>query len=361
MAAPGPAPAPSTPTLPPPGWTPLLVALAIGAAGGWLFSLLTLPLPWMLGAMFAVTAAALAGVRVRLPPQLRSVLVTVIGVLLGASFTPAMIARVVEWPVTLAGLALCSAAMGVAGWLWFRRVARYDKVTSYFAAAPGGLNEMILVGGAMGGDDRTIALNGAVRVFLVVFTIPIWFRFQTGLGGPGAGRPYVSLLDVATPDLAILAACAVAGALLGKRLRLPAAYLMGPMILSAAVHLGELTRSAPPTALVSLAQVVLGTTVGCRFAGVPLPLVGRTMLHAVAAGAMMIAIAIGCAVVADRFIDMPIAGVILAYVPGGLPEMSMVALALGIDAAFVAFHHIFRLLFVVTCAPLVFRIVRKRE
>src|SRR6185436_622068 len=99
----------------------------------------------------------------------------------------------------------------------------------------------------MGGDDRTIALNGAVRVFLVVFTIPVWFRFQAGLGGPGGGRPYVGLGDVGAFDLAILAACAVAGALLGKRLRLPAAYMFGPMLLSAAVHLGELTRSAPPT------------------------------------------------------------------------------------------------------------------
>jgi membrane AbrB-like protein len=300
-------------------------------------------------------------VKVRIPRQFRSVLITVIGVLLGASFNPAVLSRVGEWLVTLVGLALCTMAMGVVGWIWFRRVAGYDKVTAYFAAAPGGLNEMILVGGAMGGDDRTIALNGAVRVFLVVFTIPIWFRLQGAFAGPRGGRPYVSLVDVAPPDLALLAACAVVGALLGRRLRLPAAYMLGPMILSAAIHLGELTRSAPPTLLVSIAQIVLGTTIGCRFAGVPLPLVGRTILHAVAAGTLMIAIALGCAAIADRFIDLPIAGVILAYVPGGLPEMSMVALALGIDAAFVAAHHITRLLLVITSAPLLYRALMRRE
>ena len=119
-------------------------------------------------------------------------------------------------------------------------------------------------------------------------------------------------------------------------------------------------RQLPEADQDAIAQIVLGTTIGCRFAGVPLPLVGRTILHALASGAIMIAIAIGCAVVADRFIDLPIAGVILAYVPGGLPEMSMVALALGIDAAFVAFHHITRLLLVITFAPVIFRIVRPR-
>ena len=358
MAAPGPAPVPRLPRASAVG--PLALALAIGAGGGWVFNALTLPLPWMLGAMFAVTVAALSGAKVRVPSQLRSVLITVIGVLLGASFTPAVLSRAGEWVVTLVGLALCTLVMGLAGWVWFRRVARYDPVTAYFASAPGGLNEMILIGGAMGGDDRTIALNGAVRVFLVVFTIPVWFRFHGALGG-GAGRPYVGLADVTPQDLAILAACAVIGALLGRRLRLPAAFMLGPMILSAAVHLTGVTGSSPPTLLVSMAQIVLGTTIGCRFGGVPLALVGRTIVHALATGAIMIAIAIGCALVADRFIDLPLAAVIIAYVPGGLPEMSMVALALGIDAAFVAFHHISRILLVVTFAPLVFRLVGKRE
>ena len=358
MAAPAPAPVPRLPRASDVG--PLAVALAIGASGGWVFHALTLPLPWMLGAMFAVTIAALSGVKVRLPRQFRSVLITVLGVLLGSSFTPEVMTRALEWVVTLAGLVACTFVMGVAGWVWYRRVARYDPVTAYFCSAPGGLNEMILIGGAMGGDDRTIALNGAVRVFLVVFTIPVWFRLHGALGG-GAGRPYVGIADVAAIDLAILAGCAAAGALLGRGLRLPAAYMFGPMLLSAAVHLAGVTGSSPPTLLVSAAQIVLGTTIGCRFAGVPLARLGRTVLHALAAGAIMITIAIGFAVVADRFVDLPISAVILAYVPGGLPEMSMVALALGIDAAFVAFHHISRILLVVTFAPLVFRLVGKRE
>jgi membrane AbrB-like protein len=351
------APAPTLPR--PSGWAPLLVALAIGVAGGALFQALTLPLPWMLGAMFAVTAAALAGVRVRLPPQLRSGLITVLGLMLGASFTPAVFSRFGEWLVTLAGLALCTLAMGVAGWIWFRRVAGFDPATAFFAAAPGGFNDMVLVGGAMGGDDRAIALTHAIRVFLVVFTIPVWYRLHGDLMTPAGAASYVGVLDVQPLDYAILAACAVAGAFVGRWLRLPAAFLLGPMALSAAVHLGGLTGSAPPTLLVSAAQVVLGTTVGCRFAGVPLSLIGRTIRHAVASSVVMIAVAVGCAVAVDHFVDLPVTAVILAYAPGGLAEMSLVALALSVDAAFVAAHHIARIVMIVTCAPLVFGLARR--
>jgi len=162
------------PALPAARWGPLIVAPLIGAAGGAAFWWLTLPLPWMLGSMVAVTVAALSGVAVRLPSWIRSTMITVIGVMLGASFSPDSIARMGQWLVTLAGLAACSLALGLVGWVWFRHVAKFDPVTAYFSAAPGGLNEMVLVGGAMGGDDRTIALVHATRVFLVVFTIPIW-------------------------------------------------------------------------------------------------------------------------------------------------------------------------------------------
>ena len=348
------------PTLPAAPWGPLVVAPLIGAAGGALFWWLTLPLPWMLGSMVAVTVAALSGVKVHLPPWVRSVMITVIGVMLGASFTPAAIARMGQWLVTLAGLAACSAALGLVGWVWFRHVAKFDPVTAYFSAAPGGLNEMVLVGGAMGGDDRTIALVHATRVFLVVFTIPVWYRFHGApLGGSG-GRPFVGLTEIAWIDVAILAACAIVGAPLARRLKVPAAFLLGPMALSAAVHLTGATGSSPPTLLVSAAQVAIGTTLGCRFSGTPLGLIGRTLRHAAAAAVLLIAITVGFAVVVDRFVDLPLAALILAYAPGGLPEMSLLAFALAIDAAFVAAHHLARLIMVITIAPLFFRVLGRK-
>jgi uncharacterized membrane protein AbrB (regulator of aidB expression) len=40
-------------------------ALGLGAVGGWAFWALNMPLPWMLGALFATMAAAVAGCRWR--------------------------------------------------------------------------------------------------------------------------------------------------------------------------------------------------------------------------------------------------------------------------------------------------------
>ena len=46
----------------------------------------------------------------------------------------------------------------------------------------------------------------------------------------------------------------------------------------------------------------------------------------------------------------PLALLLLALIPGGFPEMSLIALGMGFDPAFVVTHHGFRVLLVVTFA-----------
>ena len=340
---------------------PAATALSVGTLGGVAFSWVGMPLPWMLGAMTSVTICALAGWRVALPRQLRGSCITILGVMLGASFTPAVIARMAEWGVTLAALLVWALISGAAGWLYFRRHAGFDPITSYFAAAPGGLNEMTLVGAQLGGDERRISLIHATRVFVAVFSIPIWLRLQDGVSAPMGGPSYATLASVGLDDYLILGACAVIGAFVAGRLRIPAAGVIGPMLLSAAVHLLGITDSAPPTLILSAAQVVVGATLGCRFVGYPLAQVGRTILHGAVAGAIMVAFALAASVLLAQATGIRLATILLGFAPGGLAEMSLVAIALGVDAAFVATHHIARIVLVVLCATPLFRILGLRR
>jgi membrane AbrB-like protein len=153
----------------------------------------------------------------------------------------------------------------------------------------------------------------------------------------------------------VLALCAVGGAVGARRLRLPAAMVMGPMILSAIAHLAGLTDAAPPSLVVAVAQVVIGTAVGCRFVGTPLRFIGHVFGHAVITASVMLVVTVATANLLAHSLDMPLAALLLAFAPGGLAEMSLVALALQVDAAFVATHHIARIVLVTTLAPLIFR------
>jgi uncharacterized membrane protein AbrB (regulator of aidB expression) len=106
--------------------------LTLGGLGGAAAAWVQLPLPWMIGAMMAVTAASVAGLPVALPVPLRSAMVVILGVMLGSSFTPAILDRLGDWAVSLSMLLVYTLAAGAAGTFYFRRVAGYDPVTAYF-------------------------------------------------------------------------------------------------------------------------------------------------------------------------------------------------------------------------------------
>ena len=50
---------------------------------------------------------------------------------------------------------------------------------------------------------------------------------------------------------------------------------------------------------------------------------------------------------------------LLAFSPGGLAEMSLIALALGVDVAYVSSQHVVRIFIIVALAPWVFRLLRR--
>jgi hypothetical protein len=328
-----------------------IAGLALGVAGGALFQTLSLPLPWMLGALCATMAASVAGLPVAGPARARPAVVAVIGVLLGSSFTPDLVAEVGRMLATLAILSAYLVAVAAIVVPFYRFVGRQDWTTAYFAGMPGGLAEMIELGEARGGHVAFIVLAHSLRIVLTIALIAFLFRVVLGhpvgaMATPGAAAPALGALDAA-----LLAACAVAGALLGPMLRLPAPTFLGPLILSAAVHLAGLTESAPPLLLVLAAQVALGTILGCRFQGIAPGTLGRAALLSLGATLITLALAFLGALAMAGLAGISLEQGILALAPGGLTEMGLIALAIQADAAFVAIHHVARILIVLVIAP----------
>ncbi len=336
----------------------MALALLIGGVGGYAFWRLHLPLPWMLGALVATLAAALARLPIHAPEAIRPPVVAVIGVLLGSGFTPGLIAQAGEWVVSLAALAVYLGIAAAISVPFYRRVGGFDPVTAYFAGMPGGLAEMMSIGRAMGGDDRKIILAHAARIVVTVAAIAIWFRVIEGrtVGSNSGGTP---LLQMAPLDMVLLVGAGVIGALLGVRLRLPAPTLLGPMILSGVLHVTGLTTSAPPGGLVIAAQIALGTVMGCRFIGVAAGTVARAMLLSLGATLLMLGVALAFAAMLHGLVGQSTEQVLLAFAPGGLTEMSVVALAIGGDVAYVALHHVVRIVMVIAAAPVLARLVRR--
>jgi len=146
---------------------------------------------------------------------------------------------------------------------------------------------------------------------------------------------------------------------LGKLLRLPAAPMLGPMILSGAAHIIGVVEVPPPTILIIGAQLVLGTVIGCRFAGSRVRDIGRDMVLGAISSTLMILVAVSFAALLAGLTGTDLRQAFLAYSPGGLTEMSLLALAMGQEVAYVSISHVARIMVVIFGAPLIFRAIAR--
>lgn len=336
-----------------------ILALAVGAAGGALFFWLRMPLAWMLGAMTGTALLALFGGRPEVVTWLRSGLIMVLGVLLGSSFTPELVGHLRDWADSFGMLLVYLPLLSLLGYAVFRYIGRLDPTTSYFSGMPGGLSEMVTVGTEEGGDTAVISLLHAIRVFTVVMLIPFYFRYAEGLVVP-SGVAVLGPTHLTWLDALLLLLCIGVGGPLAGWLRLPASQLLGPMLFSAGIHLGGLTDGKPPAELVAIAQIGVGAALGCRFAGLKWSRVARIVLLSLLATALMLTAAILMSKLIESFAGISAAGALLAFAPGGLAEMSLVALGLGIDTAYVATMHIVRVIIVVIIAPLAWKAISRK-
>lgn len=342
-------------------WTTLAASLAVGALGGFLASAAGGPMPWMMGAV-AANAVWTVGFPGRLnpvwfPEALRNGFVVVIGVMIGGLFTAELLARLPGWWPGVLGVIAYALAAQVAAYALLRRLGRFDRVTAWFAASPGGLIENIVMGEALGGDRRAIAALQFLRIVIVIFALPFGFSLWVGHAVGSAGGAALDGGKGATEllDLALLAATGIGGFLAGRALRVPAGHMIGPILASAALHLSGAVTTQPPALAIVVAQVVIGSSLGARFAGLAPATLRRLVGLALAMGALMLALALAFSAALAPLTDESAALYLMAFAPGGVIEMGLIALTLGANPVFVTTHHIIRIFATVFLTPWLFR------
>lgn len=335
--------------------SPLKIALAgvVGTIGGAIFYWLDTPLPWMLGSMVFCMAAALLRAPASMPAAMRRPSVTIIGVMLGGSFHPDILQHIATWSISLLGLVAVLTTATAASVLYYRSVAGFDPITAYFAGVPGGIAEMIALGEQRGADIAAIALAHASRIFLVVMTFPFLLQLIGVEPGSPSGATAPRPMDWVSlgTDYVWVLVCATVGGAIGWRLKLPGYALIGPMLVSAAVHISGLSNFKSPPELLAVAQVVMGASIGFAFAGRAVRDVARILVLATGSMALFTSIALAGTFSVSHLTGIQPSLLLLSYAAAGFAEMSIMALVLKLEVAFVATHHIVRMFLIIALAP----------
>ena len=333
-----------------------LLTMAFAAMGAVAFFLLGLPLPLLLGPMFACLLAALLKAPLKGVPVVSEAMRTVLGVAVGASITPELIDRIDTMAMSVAFIPLFVLAIGAIGYPYFRRLCGFDAPTAYYCAMPGGLQDMLVFGIEAGGNARALSLVHATRVLVIVSIMPMLLTWGWGLTLDHA--PGSPARDIPLVELAVMLACAILGWRVGKRIGLFGAAILGPLVLSAAASLTGLIHHRPPAEAILVAQFFIGLGVGVKYTGVTLGELRRIVAAALGYCVILAILSMAFAELVHFYAGAPQVEALLAFAPGGQGEMVVLAFVSGADLAFVVTHHLVRLIVVILGAPIAARWLR---
>ncbi len=325
-----------------------LLLATIGTAVFWALSL---PLPFLFGPMIFCLCGALANVPLKGFGELSTAARTVLGVAVGASITPDVIAQLPRMTLSVALIPIYIAIIALIGIPFFRKLWRFDGPTAYYAAMPGGLQDMVIFGTEAGADPRALSLVHATRVLIVISLAPFILShfYDTDLDNP-IGVPLSALPWY---ELGIMVAAAWLGWKGGERIGLFGASILGPMIVTAALSLSGVVHFRPPAEAILAAQFLIGCGIGINFLGVTWTELTRFVAAGVAYVLLLSVITtIFTGIVSGLGLSDPISA-FLAFAPGGQAEMTLLAIVTGTDLGFVVTHHLTRIILVIIGAPIV--------
>lgn len=335
----------------------LALTLAISTLGGGLATLAGLPAGWLMGGALAVTIAAMAGAPVVVPDGLRNVIFVLIGMSMGASVAPDSLSLLASWPISLTALAIeLVIIVAATGWM-LTRVFGLDAGTAYLSSFPGHLSFVMGIAATGVGNSRQIVIIQVIRILMLTIAVPLGAMFLP-----------IDHFEVATASaflsplqLVLLALGCVAMGWIFNRLKIPAGMVLGAMAAATAAKLGGLYSEAMPTPLVIITFILTGAMIGARFVGIT-----RNEFMAAAKGgliatAMTVGIVTLMTLAVAQLIDMPFGQIWLGLSPGALEGMGALGIALGYDTAFIAAHHVIRLLMLSFAIPAVVMIIRWQE
>lgn len=333
--------------------------LSLAGFGTFVFAVAGMPLPFLFGPMFACLFAALLGAPLLGLKPVSDAARTILGVAVGASITPEVIHQIPQMLGSVAFVPFYIATIGLVGVPYFHRICGFDLATSYFAAMPGGLQDMVVFGQEAGGDFRALSLIHATRVLVIVTIVPavLLHVFDRPLSQP-IGAPAA---DMPLPELLLMTAAAIGGWKLGARLGLFGAPILGPMILTAALSLTGLIEHRPPREAILGAQFLIGMGIGVGYVGVTLIELRRVVLSGMV---FVVILAVLAFIVTELVVTLGLASPIegfLSFAPGGQAEMTVLAIVAGADLGFIVVHHLLRLTLVILGAPIFAAIIGLRS
>ena len=318
---------------------------------------LKIPLAWMLGPMIVTSIAALAGLKVIMPKIALSSILIILGLHIGNYIDQNLFNQMINWiwtsVIMLIYIIVCILIVSK----YLQKFSGYGEKASIFSAAPGALGPLMILAENEKTNLSQVATSHLIRLIIIITVIPFIIVNNTGSevllldNFDYMGQNHLKLILLIIASLFFI--------FIFDKIRVPAALLSGTLFASGLLQITDIASYKLPDASINFCLLILGASVGCRFAEKTVKEVANNSLHSIVATTILVLLGLVAAYVATFFVDTNILTLILSFSPGGIYEVAVIAIAFDLDPDFVAFHHIIRLLFILFTVPIILRILSR--
>ncbi len=306
--------------------------------------------------MIAAILAVLFGLKLWVPNAVRNAAFIILGVQIGSSVTMETLTTAARWPLSLVMLAVTVTMVTAACYMFYRRIRGWPVADALFSSLPGALSLVVALADDAKADMRRVIIAQSIRLFFLVAALPLVINSLStrpaSQAPPGASVWW---------EIALVVAASATVALLLERLRIPAGLFVGAIVTSALFYLGGVAHGALHAPVLILANIILGTSLASRFQDFTMGELLHALGDGIAGFAIALVLSVLGAILASVIAGLPFAQTLLAFSPGGLDVMTVIALALHLDPAYVGAHQLARYLAMsLVIPPLTAYLLRRR-
>ena len=318
-----------------------------------------IPLAWFLGPMLATSIASLFGLKIKMPKLVLSIILILLGLYIGNYIDKSLFSQIHQWAWTsfIMLIYIIISVLVVSKYLQF--FSKYEKKTSIFSAAPGALGPlMILAEDEKKTDLSQVATSHLIRLIIIITVFP--FIVDSFYSGETLEVSEKILEDQNIYHLVLLIISSIILIIFFDKFKIPAALLSGTLLASGFLQIAEIATYKLPPNIIDYCLLILGASVGCRFANKTFGEIANNAWHSFIATFLLVILGFVAAFVASLIIEKNLFTLILSYCPGGIYEVAVIAIFFNLDPEFVSFHHIIRLLLILFIVPILLKILEKK-
>lgn len=319
----------------------MLKVLVLSLVGGYIFSLLHIPIPWMLGPIMVVmlTQFIYKGT-LKWSSKMRDLGVVIVGTAIGVNFNIdlfGMMGSIIFYMVTL-NFILIGGSIAIA-----YLTSKWTKIpmkAAVLGAIPGGLGQIIVFA-----EEEKIKEIGVISYFQVIRLLLVVVFVPFIVAGQVMSTQQVD--EKLSISLVLLIALAWVCSYFTKRIHLPVAFFITPIILFITLQLTTpITMPIVPGMVMDIAQLLIGAHIGLMLKPDMIKLPVQVLVGGIVSAIALIALTFGSSFLMSFAMDTTFATSFLSTAPGGLDQMVLLADAINAEVSFVSMFQTFRLLFI---------------